>query len=119
MSENNVLDLHAHIDTASTDCDGPLYRDYVEFLTDEEKAASVAANGINDFTDIRFRERILNSQVNVYCCEAGTLLVDGDGFRWTEQTDEGYRSSTVRWCEDPTCTPSYAQRDVYAEMMGY
>lgn len=120
MSENNILALHAHIDTASADCDGPMYREYTVFLTDEEKAASIAADGVNDFTDIEFRNRILTSQVSVYAVEYGvTMKADSDGFEWHEQTDEGYRSGQVRWCHDESCSESYSQRDIYAEMMGY
>ena len=111
MTEN-LTALHAHIDTSAADCDGPLYRSYVVGISDEE----VAGN----FAEINFRERVLNSQVSVYACMSGTLQVSEGGFSWRETTDEGYRASDVRWCDDESCDlETYSQRDVYAEMMGY
>lgn len=119
MTEN-IIALHAHIDTFSQDCDGPMYREYTVFLTDEEKAKSAAADGVNDFTDIEFRRRILGEQVSVYAVEHGLKMeADATGFRWQEQTDEGSRGGEVRWCHDESCDESYSQRDVFAEMMGY
>lgn len=123
MSETNILTLHAHVDSASADCDGPMYRDYVVGISDEEKAEHIAADGVNDFSEIHFRERVLASQVPVYAVEEGqdvSVTIAAWGFRWSQPTDEGYRSGEVRWCDDESCDPeSHGQRDVYAEMMGY
>ena len=112
--------LHAHVSTASSDCDGPMYRDYVSALNDDERAMHEKANGVNDFHELEFKARILSNHVSFHS-EAGVQarIFDG-GFETTEQTDEGYRSSEVRWCEDADCDPNAAsQRDVFAEMMGY
>lgn len=116
-----ILNLHAHIATAATDCDGPMYREYTAFISPEERAQHLAANGINDFTEIKFRERILASQVSVYSVGPGglTMKADEHGFTWNEGTDEGSRGGEVRWCDDRDCGESYSQRDIYAEMMGY
>jgi hypothetical protein len=115
--------LHAHIDTASADCDGPMYREYVVTLNDDEIAqheAAEANGGVNDFHDLEFKARVLSSQVSFHSEFGVTVKLDSDGFEMHEQTDEGYRSSRVVWCEDETCDPeAYGQRDVYAEMMGY
>ena len=116
----NIETAHAHIDTASVDCDGPFYREYTVFVSDEAKAKSAACEGVNDFWEIEFRQEILTSQVSVYSVEYGlTMKADESGFEWTEATDEGHRSGQVRWCDDESCDESYSQRDVYAEMMGY
>lgn len=116
----NIETAHAHISTASADCDGPMYRDYTVFVDDEAKAKSAACEGINDFWDIEFRQSILTSQVSVYSVEHGlSMTATPEGFEWNEATDEGYRSGQVRWCDDEVCDESYSQRDVYAEMMGY
>ena len=116
----NILNMHAHITKESVDCDGPFYQEYVSFLTHEEKAKSRAANGVNDFTDIEFRRRILGDTVSVYAIEYGLTMKAGpNGFNWCESTDEGHRGGEVRWCDDESCTPAYSQRDVYAEIMGY
>ncbi len=116
----NIETAHAHIDTASRDCDGPMYREYTVFVDDEAKAKSAACNGVNDFWEIEFRNSILTSQVSVYAVEHGLRMTATEaGFEWHEDTDEGYRQGEVRWCDDEACDERYSQRDVYAEMMGY
>lgn len=113
--------LHAHVSTASSDCDGPMYRDYVTELNSDEIASHEAAEarGYNDFHDLEFKARVLANAVSFHADDA-EIHVFPEGFRYSEPTDEGYRSQEVRWCEDESCDPnSYSQRDVYAEMMGY
>jgi hypothetical protein len=105
------MTIHAHIDNASQDCDGPIYRSRIEVMRDDEAAG--------EFSEIVFRERVLNSEVSVYSCEDGTLQVSRGGFSWHENTDEGYRSAHVRWCEDDCDLEEKSYRDVYAEMMNY
>lgn len=115
-----TTNLHAHVSTASADCDGPFYRDYVTALNDDERAMHDKAQGVNDFHDLVFKERVLGNHVSFHSEGGVTVKVDSDGFHMHEQTDEGYRSAEVRWCEDEDCDPNAAsQRDVYAEMMGY
>lgn len=111
--------LHAHVHTASSDCDGPLYRDYTVFLNDEERLEHLRQDGVNDFFDLHFKERILASQVSFHSEYGASVDITATGFAYREQTDEGYRSAEVTWCEDEGCGESYSQRDVYAEMMGY
>lgn len=111
--------LHAHISKAQQDCDGPTYQEYTVFLNDEERAEHLKADGVNDFHDLHFKERVLGSQVSFSPFLNVNVEVDNHGFVMREQTDEGYRSAEVRWCEDESCTETYAQRDVFAEMMGY
>lgn len=115
-----TTNLHAHVSTASADCDGPMYRDYVTALNDDERAMHEQANGVNDFHDLTFKERVLGNHVSFHSEFGVTVKVGEDGFTMSEQTDEGYRSAEVRWCEDEDCDPNAAsQRDVFAEMMGY
>lgn len=114
-----ITEIHAHVSTASADCDGPMYHDYIIVPDADEIAASVKADGINDFSEIDFRNRVLVSQVSVYCTDEGTLQVSASGFSWHETTDEGYRSSHVIWCDEDCDESQHSQRDVYAEMMGY
>lgn len=112
--------LHAHVFTASSDCDGPMYREYVTGLNDVELAEHERQNGINDFHDLHFKERVLGNHVSFHSEFGVTVKADSEGFTMHEQTDEGYRSAEVRWCEDEDCDPNAAsQRDVYAEQMGY
>ena len=113
-----TTNLHAHVSTASRDCDGPLYRDWVESLNDDERAMHEKANGVNDFHDLYFKERILGNHVSFHAeCEVHVFPA---GFRVSEPTDEGYRSAEVIWCEVESCDPhESSQRDIYAEMMGY
>lgn len=115
-----TTNLHAHVSTASADCDGPLYRDYVTGLNHDEMTEHDETGGINDFHDLHFKERVLGNHVSFYTEFGVEVRIHKDGFSIREQTDEGYRSADVQWCEDPDCDPNaYSQRDVYAEMMGY
>ena len=117
----SIENLHAHVDTASVDCDGPMYREYVVTPNDAEIAEHEEAQGINDFSDIHFMNRVFTSECSPYAVAYGmTVKVDEHGFTWNEATDEGHRSGEVRWCRDEDCDPrAQSQRDVYAEMMGY
>jgi hypothetical protein len=110
--------LHAHVDTASADCDGPLYRSWVETFNDEEIAES--HKEVNDFSDIHFMNRVFANQCGPYAVRQLRITVDDTGFEYHEVTDEGYRNGTVRWCHHDTCDPGErTHRDVYAEQMGY
>lgn len=112
--------LHAHVSTASSDCDGPFYRDYVTALNDVEVKMHEDANGVNDFHALAFKERVLGGHVSFHSEYGVSVKVHERGFNVHEVTDEGYRAVDVDWCEDEDCDPNTAsQRDVYAEMMGY
>lgn len=105
---NNTDNLHAHIETASADCDGPFYRSYTVFQSE----------GGEDTMD--FMNKTFAGQVSPYAVSIGMkVVITEDGFEWSESTEEGYRHGEVRWCHDMNCQPTYSQRDVYAEMMGY
>jgi hypothetical protein len=114
--------LHAHVSTASADCDGPMYDEYVITLNDEEIAET--EQQYNDFHEIHFRERVMCSIVHVTGGN-GTLSVHSepggwaDRIEWHQQTEEGYRSAEAVFCEDDCDTGVTSHRDVYAEMMGY
>lgn len=115
--------LHAHVSTASSDCDGPMYDEYVIGLNAEEIAETEKA--YNDFHDITFRERVICHAVNV-TGGTGTLTVESEPggwasrVEWHQQTEEGYRSVEAVFCEDESCDPNAtSHRDVFAEMMGY
>lgn len=115
-----TTNLHAHVSTAASDCDGPLYRDYITELNDDERAMHEQANGVNDFHDLTFKERVLGNHVSFHPENEVWVKVTEDGFTTSERTDEGYQSAEVRWCEDESCDPNAAsQRDVFAEQMGY
>jgi len=115
-----TTNLHAHVSTASADCDGPQYDSRVETFSDAEIAESAAAAGVNDFSDIHFMERVMMSVASPYACHQMTVKVDEQGIDVHEQTEEGYRSAEVRWCHDTTCdTERTTHRDVYAEQMNY
>ena len=109
--------LHAHVETASADCDGPLYRSHVEQMNSDEIAESKKV--YNDFSDIHFMNRVFTNHCGPYAVHQLTIKVDDDGFEWNEQTEEGYRSGQVRWCRDDCDLNEAWQRDVFAEQMGY
>lgn len=109
--------LHAHVSTASADCDGPTYRDYVEVFNDAERAES--QQEVNDFSDIHFMQRVMMNVCSPYAVHQMRITVDETGIEYSEQTEEGYRSGEVRWCRDDCDTGEAHYRDVYAEQMGY
>jgi hypothetical protein len=115
-----TTNLHAHLDSYHLDCDGPLYSSRVETLTDAERAEHEKANGVNDFHDLHFKDRVLGMVVSWHPEDEATVTITKGGFYYSEQTDEGVRSTDVRWCEDTDCDPNArSQRDVFAEQMGY
>lgn len=109
--------LHAHIDRATADCDGPMYDSYIVWLNDAEKAEHAEKDGVNDFYDLHFKERVLGNVVSFHA-EGASVKVEPDGFIWHRPTEEGYERTEVEWCED-SCEDIYVHRDVYAEQMGY
>lgn len=113
-----TTNLHAHVSTSSSDCDGPMYRDYVMVFNDDETAESGKA--VNDFSDIHFMQRVMMSVASPYAVQYGmTVKVDESGIEVHESTDEGYRAAEVRWCTDECDESAASQRDVFAEQMGY
>lgn len=112
--------LHAHISTTATDCDGRMDHDYVIPLNDEETAEHRKANGVNDFHNLHFKERVLARLVTFSPDAVQTITVDTEGITAVERTEEGYRHAQAQWCEDPDCDPGErSQRDHTAEAMGY
>ena len=80
-----TTNLHAHVSTASADCDGPFYRDYVSTFNDEEIAEHERAQGINDFSDINFMNRVFTNHCGPYAVHQLTVKVDDDGFEWQDR----------------------------------
>ena len=120
------MNIHAHVETYSTDCDGPIVYDYVITPNEEEIAEHEAKNGVNDFSDIQFHHRVVAHVVNTYSLYSqGTLTVNKleDGsvrLSWTEQTDEGSRNVEATICEDEGCDTGVTRyRDIRAEEAGY
>lgn len=112
------MTLHAHIQTYSTDCDGPLSSEHVMVMTDEEK--------VSDFGDIEFHNRVVSSIVNTYSIfQGGDLNVANEGdngirLTWFEATEEGGRNTEALICDDEDCDPNHSSyRDHRAEEMGY
>lgn len=118
--------LHAHIYTYTTDCDGPISRDYVMTMNDDELAGQDEPNW---FGDIDFVNRVAVSIASFYAtCRGGVLTVkvldDEYGnekrFTWSEDTEEGSRCNTAIICEAESCDlDASSYRDHRAESMGY
>ena len=112
--------LHAHVARESADCDGRHGLDYIITLNDEERAEHVAANGINDFHDLTFKNRVMGGVVSFDSEWGAEVRINAQGFGYTEGTDEGYTRAEVTWCEDESCDPDEGgQYDQFAEMSGY
>ena len=103
------MDLHAHVETDSADCDGRYTSGRVEEMTLEERC--------DQFWDLHFKERILGNTVSFH--GTGTVEVSPSGLHWYEQTDEGYRRVDVEWCEQDCDDVRSWQRDHSAEKAGY
>lgn len=101
--------LHAHVSTFSRDCDGSYSYDYVVGFNDDERAEQVRAyfngvmrgydEGVNDFSEIHFMNRVLTNLCSPYGVEHGSTVAIGEsGFEYRETTDEGYRQGEAEWC---------------------
>lgn len=126
MNETTEIRIHAHVNTESRDCDSTYGNSYVMTYNDEELAETAAAQGINDFSEINFRNRVLTHIVSVYTGVNGTLKVTGDPERglterltWNESTEEGYRAADALFCTDDCDTGRESCSDSTAEAMGY
>lgn len=102
--------VHAHVITRSRDCDGEYRSGHTVTLTSEERC--------DQFGDLTFKERVISSIISVHA-EDGSLTVRPHAVEWHEPTDEGYRASSVEWCEDDCADGRSWQRDHRAEAMGY
>ena len=102
------MDLHAHVEIESRDCDGMYSQGYVFEMTTLERDET--------FPDIAFKDRVVTSIISLH--SHGTLNVRPSGVFWYESTEEGYRRADVTWCDD-TCSGSSWQRDHSAEAAGY
>jgi hypothetical protein len=118
---DTITDLHAHIDYYATDCDGSISRDYIMWPNPEQdQREDYDGDG-----EISFRQRVLCHIVSAYTTWAGDLKVYGDEMggltetmEWSEQTEEGGRSYSARFCRDD-CADEEHYRDHTAESMGY
>lgn len=117
MTNTNI---HAHVETYSTDCDGPMSSGYLMAMNDNEKRS--------DYGDIEFHHRVVTRVVNTYSIfTEGTLKVQNEGdngirLNWSEVTEEGGRSVEALICDDETCLyddEGFWQRDHRAEEAGY
>lgn len=117
MTDTEKSEVHAHVASHATDCDGAISTSWDVSMTDEERAG--------EFPDITFHDRIVASVVNTYSILGeGTLTVTrlGDGdvrIAWHEPTDEGVRRVEATLCTDPCEASDPTYRDHRAEAMGY
>ena len=102
--------LHAHMEGSSRDCDGTYTYGHVYEMTTQERA--------DQFGDLEFKNRVVANVMSLHAIH-GTLTVTEEGVEWNEQTEEGFRTAGVRWCEDDCPDERSWQRDHRAEEMGY
>lgn len=109
--------LHAHVETYSTDCDGQYPGGETVEMTFEEQAGHDQDNW---FGDLNFMNRVFVRFAGPYAVLRMTVTVDEDGFEVEEQHDEGVRRAEVKWCRDDSCEPVKPwRRDLTAERAGY
>ena len=110
-------EIHAHIETYSTDCDGPISRTYVMTMNDSERNS--------DFGDIEFHDRVTAHIVNTFSLmSTGRLDVnkyDSNhvSLRWFEPTEEGSNDKRAVFCADDCDTGENSYCDHRAESAGY
>jgi hypothetical protein len=102
--------LHAHVNSYSSDCDGPIERSFIIVTEDTER------DGLGELT---FKERVLALQVSFYALAGATVRLTEHGFDYDEPTEEGHRSIEVRWCSDLCDLEEQSYRDIRAEQAGY
>lgn len=118
------MTLHAHIESYSTDCDGPISSSYVLTMNEDELKGQ---DEPNYFGDIYFLDRVVTTLVNSYSLLwRGTLEIEcfDEGstekrMTWSEPTDEGHRQSIATICTDECDEAERSYRDHRAESMGY
>ena len=110
------MNLHAHVDSTTVDCDGPTHTTYSVGLNESEVAESQKDG--NDFSDIHFMHRVMMRVVSVFAIGA-TVRIDKNGFDYSEATEEGHIQVAVRWCASDCDLEMSSYRDVYAEGMNY
>lgn len=115
---NNTPTLHAHVASETADCDGRMGGNTIIVLNEGEIAEFYEKDGVNDFHEFMFKERVLGSVVSF---DADSVLkFTKDGFEYHEPTDEGYCAADVYWCEEEGCDPwMRTSYDKYAEAAGY
>lgn len=96
------MSIHAHVHSRAMDCDGLITRIYVmPFLPKADKSVEDFKAAV--YSQFRF-ETVEN---NAY------------GFLAYEDTEEGYRSVSVEFCEHACNENESTYRDHRAELMGY
>lgn len=114
-----MTNIHAHVSISTADCDGEINRSHTEVYSEDELREQHEANGVNDFSDIHFMERVLLSVASPYTTNVVNITMDEHGIEVREDTEEGYRNATVQWCEYDCTTDTTTYQDVRAEQMGY
>ena len=108
------MTYHAHIETASADCDGSYESGYIMI------------SGV-DVDDFDFNTRVLahTAGTHVLTGTRGTLTVTSfadrtNRYEWNETTEEGYSHREATTCRDECTEDDHTYwRDRRAESMGY
>lgn len=103
-----TLNLHAHVQVNSSDCDGFTTRDYVE-----------TPDAVTDQHADDFKGRVLASVVSWVPDGGASVQITSLGFSYSEPTDEGGRGVVAVWCSDDCDLDESSQRDLTAERAGY
>jgi hypothetical protein len=99
--------IHTHVESAASDCDGPIERHHI----DERRLEDVF-----NLYDIPLTPAGTFSHDSTYDEDLGETLYT---LRISTPTEEGYTSTDYRECGDPCDLDERGQRDHYAEAMGY
>lgn len=110
----NIENLHAHVSTSMSDCDGRMNRNFVSVMNDDERAS--------EFGELEFKSRMLSNLVSWSYANKVEITPFEDGSERIEVSymhDEGSFHGEALTCTDD-CDDDYrSQSDLYAEMMGY
>lgn len=109
---NNDMNLHAHIEKNSRDCDGS--------YTNQDVVVMESSELLDDAGDILFMQRMMGTYASPFAVMDAMVEITEYGFDYHERTDEGFLHIDVRWCRDESCNKSsHSQLDLAAEAAGY
>jgi hypothetical protein len=128
--ETEASMLHAHVDSSSRDCDGPLDRFHVTRPVDlrplDREVIAIGTRWWEHVDTSDFWSKMVEIQVYPYADDGeATMSITSDGhglytFTQARPTDEGFHHEITRLCRDEDCAYERSgQRDYYAEAAGY
>lgn len=104
-----AIGIHAHVDVRTKDCDGVVDTGRVEMPTMSHRR--------HECGELLFKESVLGDCVHFH--REGKVEINPDRVEIVQYTDEGYRQTTITWCDGHCSGDGRWYRDHVAEAAGY